>query len=286
MTQLRKVDVRDGNGNPTAVVPGTDVLKIGVFDGFGNPIGSLHGALDIHDADVHREIINKQLKQDTATTTTFSVAASAGDTQINLTSAAGFAVNDYLHISNATGEENVLHKITALAGTVATLDMPIDRDYAIGDSITKSLVNMAVTGSLASPLSFKVEPRSGDVWHLYRILIEMTHTTAGDNGLFGNLPELTNGCVLRRYDGTTGTYNTYTNWKANGDLVTDMYDVVYAARSGGGGAYGTNGRGTFKNTGSIVYLDGTAGDYAELLIQDDLSSLTSFRIKAQGHFED
>ncbi len=64
-----------------------------------------------------------------------------------------------------------------------------------------------------------------------------------------------------------------------------MYDVTYAARSGGGGAYGTNARGTFKNAGAVIYLDGDLGDYAEILIQDDLSGLTSFRIKAQGHPE-
>lgn len=267
--------------------------NVNVHDGIGNPIYSLLNAINIHDADVHREIINRQFYQDTATTTTFSVAASAGDTQINLTSATGFAVGNYLNLSSATHEEPQKPIITALAGTVATLDRPIDFDYAIADTITKSLVNMNVTGTLASPESFKVMPFDGNVWHLSRILIEMTHTNAADNALFGDLTALTNGVVIRRYDGTTGTYSTFTNWKANGDMVTDMYEVSYVSIAsgggggggGGGGANGTNALGSFSETGAIVYLDGAAGDYLEILVQDDLSSLDSFRIKAQGHYE-
>jgi len=259
-------------------------LNISLHDGLGNPINSYRGAVNTHDADVHREIINQQFHQHTATVTTFAVAASAGDTQIELADATGFATGNYLHLADG-GVEHPHPKIT-LSGTTATLDRPLDYSFAIGDPIVKALVNMNVIGSLASPQSFKIEPLSTEVMHITRILIEMTHGTAGDNGLFGDLTTLTNGVVLRRYDGTTGTTGIFTVWKNNSDIVTDMYDVTYSARSGGGGAYGTNARGTFKEAGAIVYLDGSKGDYLEVLIQDDLSGLGSFRIKAQGHYED
>ena len=39
------------------------------------------------------------------------------------------------------------------------------------------------------------------------------------------------------------------------------------------------------DAGSIVYVDGARGDYLELLIQDNLSALSSFRVKVQGHIE-
>lgn len=262
----------------------SEIRKTYLHDGYGNPIKSLDGAINMHDADVHRAIINRQFNQITATTTTFAANASAGATSITLTSATGFAVGDYLRLESATAED--LHpRITVLAGTLATLDRPIDNSYVIGNTITKAIINMAVSGTLASPQSFKVQPKTGNVWHLTRVLIEMTHAAAGDNGLFGGITALTNGVVLRRYDGTTGKFATFTVWKTNSDIVTDMYDIVYAARSGGGGAYGTNARGTFHNAGAIVYLDGTAGDYLEILVQDNISTLTSFRIKAQGHYE-
>ena len=35
-------------------------------------IGCLNGAIDIHDADVHTELVNKLMRQETATTTTLT----------------------------------------------------------------------------------------------------------------------------------------------------------------------------------------------------------------------
>lgn len=260
----------------------TQLRNVYIHDGFGNPISSLDGALDVHDAHVHNQVINRQFCQDTAATTTFAVDAPAGSTQITLTSATGFAIGDYLTLVNG-GTEGVKPFITNLVGTVATLDRPLDFSFSIGDSITKTLVSMNVLGGLSTPQSFKISPDAGDIWHITRILMEMTHATAGDNGLFGDIPGLTNGVVIRRYDGLTGTFSTFTIWKTNSDIVTDMYDVTYAARSGGGGAYGTNCRGTFLATGAVVELNGDNGDYLELLIQDDLTGLASFRVKGQGH---
>lgn len=254
----------------------------------GETVGVYKGALNVHSADVHTAIINTQFDQHQATTTTFAVAASAGATSFTVSSVVGFAVNDFIHIANAAGDvaELVHPEITAIVGNVITIDRPLDNGYIIGDSVIKTYINIATTaGTLAAPQSFTVQPLDGDVWHLTRILIEMTHTTAGDNGLFGDLTALTNGVVLRRYDGATSSFSTFTIWKTNSDIVTDMYDVTYSARSGGGGAYGTNCRGTFKNADAIVKLDGAVGDYLQILVQDDLTSLTSFRVKAQGHYE-
>jgi len=261
------------------------IIKIALTDSNGSVISSLGGALSIHDADVHHSIVNERFHQHTATTTTLAANAPAGSTQITLTSATGFAVGDFLHIQDGVIE---LHhpKITVLAGTLATLDEPLDNSFVIGDSVTKTLQSMDTNGTLASPQSFKVAPQANEVWHLISILIEITHGTAGDNGLFGNLTELTNGVVLRRYDGLTGKFNTFTNWKTNGGIVTDTGQVDYSFRSGGGGSYGTNAYGNFKNNaGATVYLNGANGDYLEILIQDNLTALDRFRVKVQGHYE-
>ena len=257
-----------------------------LYDADGNAIGSYRGALSVHDADVHREIISFQLHQHTATTTTFSIAASAGDININLTSAAGFAIGDSLHLFNGTNVEHPHPQITGLAGTVATLDRPLDHDFSIGDEITKSLVNMKVNGSLASPQIFKVEPLASQIMHITEMSIELTHTSSGDNGLFGDLAKLTNGVVLRRYDGTTGTHSTYTVWKDNGDIYLDTSDIYYASRSGSGATHSTNSSGNLKDIAkAVLYLDGSVGDYFEVLVQDNLTSLVTFRIKVHGHYE-
>ena len=102
-------------------------------------------------------------------------------------------------------------------------------------------------------------------------------------GKFGDLAELINGVVLRGNFGDGQQYGTLTNWKRNGDIKTDMFDVEFDSRSTGGGSYGTSGRGTFKEAGAVVRLDGDDSDKVEVYIQDDLTALASFTMKFQGH---
>jgi hypothetical protein len=111
----------------------------------------------------------------------------------------------------------------------------------------------------------------------------MTHGSAGDLGLFGNLAALTNGVLLRAK--INGNYGTLTNWKTNANIKTDMFDVVFDNRSGGGGTWGTTGRGTFREAGAVLRLDGDTADQFELYVQDDLTTLLTFTMKVQGHLE-
>jgi len=264
----------------------SNIRSVNLNDATGNPISSTSGALAVQDPQVYTQIVNQGFHQDSAVTTTLTAQAVAGSTTLSFTSAVGFAVGSFIEIDNtATGDSESHHPIiTAIVGTVITLDSPLDRTYEIGDIVTLAIHNLNVVASIGAAESFYIAPHTGDKWHLTRILIEMTMDTAGDNALFGDLPSLTNGIALRKYDGTTGLFNTFTVWKNNGDIATDVYDVSYIARSDNAGSFGINIRGTFTRSGGIVELDGTAGDYIEVLVQDDLSGLISFKAKCQGHF--
>jgi hypothetical protein len=259
------------------------------YDGFGNPIGSLNGALDVHDADVHNVIVNKYIHQHTATTTTLAIASAANDYQITVASAVGFAVGDYLHIDTSS-VETTHPVILAIAGNVFTLDRRLDTPHSIGDQVVKAIVNMTTTaGTLATPQEYWAGPEPGEVWHITRLLFEMTHTAAGDLGKFGAIaaPGLTNGVLLRAR--VNNQYGTLTNWKTNANIKSDMYDVEFDARAGGAGTYGTSGRGTFKNAGAVLRLDGDTTDRFEVYIQDDITpgttNMLTFTMKVQGHLE-
>lgn len=284
MSLLRQVLAWTHDATGNAIGSAGGALNVALYDGLGNPIESYRGAINTHDADVHREIVDRYFHQHTTPATTLSVASLAGATSITVTSSVGFVVGDFLHI-NTTAEELVHPRITAIVGNVLTLNKPLDYAHAIGSTVEKAILNMNAVGSLASPVSFKVFPEVGKVWHLLRITMSLAHGTAGDFGLFGGITALTNGVVFRKYDGATGQFVTFTVWRDNDDINADMGDLHFVTRSGGGGTYGTAATGNFKDLGAIAYLNGTAGDYLELLIQDDLSTLNSFRVKAQGHFE-
>lgn len=273
-------------GAEPRIVTETEPFPVGLFDGAGNPISSFRGAIDVHNADVHRSIVNRYVHyHDVTTETTLAVASAIGDYQLEVASAVGFVVGDYLHV-NTTTSETTHPVITGIAGNVLTLDRRMDAAHEIGDTITRSIVDMALTGqvaTMAAPIVYWSAPVVGEVWHITRLLFSMVHGTAGDLGLFGNLASLTNGAIVRvKVD---GVITTLTNWKNNGDMKTDMFDVEFDSRSGGQGNYGTSGRGTFTNAGAIIRLDGALGDRFEIVVQDDITNLGFFGLKIQGHLE-
>jgi hypothetical protein len=278
----------DQEGRNIRIVTETEPFPIALFDGVGNPIGSLSGAIDIHNADAHTNVVNRYIHQHLATTTTLAVAVSGIGTVYTVTvvDSTGFAPGDYVHIGNGV-TETTHPRIISIAGNVITLDRRLDLDHAIGTEFTKVLIDLSATtaaGTIASPHEFYASPKPGEVWHITRLLFTMVHGTAGDYGLFGNLAALTNGLLIRPK--INGEYRTFSNWKTNGDAKVDMFDVEFDTRSGGQGQYGTSGRLTFTRSGAIIRLDGDTGDSLEVYVQDDIRALGFFGIRIQGHLED
>lgn len=259
--------------------------NIYLHDGEGNPIGSLKGAINVHVADVHDTVINEYFHVHTGVSDTLAIASSKQDILINVTNGGLFSVGNEIQISNGA-EGTTFPTIKAIATNALTLDRPLDFAFAVGATVEVISTNMAVLGSLASPVSFKAEPNSSEHWHVIRFILSMTHSSAGDLGLFGNQTALANGVIVRIYKAEFDQYGTFTLWKSNSDIKDDMYDVNFDTRSGGGGTYGTTGRGSIKlGTGAVPKVDGSKGDFLEILIQDDLTGLTSFKQKIQGHIE-
>jgi len=270
--------------DPQIVTP-DNPLPIALYAADGSPIKSLGGAIDVHTADVHNVVINQYVHQDTAVASTLAVASLANDYTIEVADATGFIVGGFLHV-NTTAIETTHSQITAIAGNVLTLDRRLDFAHSIGDDVNQVVVDMAKVGqagTMVAPQEYYGEPPPGAVWHIARLLFSMRHGTAGDLGLFGNLTALANGVLIRVK--VNGQYGTLTNWKTNADIKTDMFDVEFDNRSGGGGSYGTSGRGTFAETGAILRLDGDMGDRFEVYVQDDITALDFFAMKIQGHLE-
>ena len=74
--------------------------NIGLLGTGNEEIGSIKGALNVHDADVHNDLVNKSFHTHEGVTTTLAEATTGDGTeyQITVVNAVGFAVDDYLHI--------------------------------------------------------------------------------------------------------------------------------------------------------------------------------------------
>jgi len=234
------------------------------------------GALQVDAALVHKIGVSEHARTDLDGSTTLDIAASIGDVLINVASTTNFAVGSIITVE---GERSHFHVIVVNAGVSLTLNRPIDNDHNPGVVVQEVSIAMNVVGSLGSPISYKIQPPSTERWQLTRIMTTILDQSAMDDATFGGIGALTNGVVIRFYVG--GIYQTITHWQSNGDLKDDMYDVEYSDKAPAG-YFGLNGRWTFTKAEFIADLDGTINDYLEVLIQDDLSNLDDFELKAQG----
>jgi len=255
--------------------------------GDGETIGSLSNAVNIHDADVHIAPVNHTLYAQGASYTLASDVTKQ-DKSIIVTDATGLVIGDLLHITDTSNNshDHDLLRITSISTNTLTLNRPIDKAYlAASTTINLVVVNMSVVGTLASPISYKVFPSPGEVWHIVSLDFSMEDQTAMDDATFGGLPALTNGVVIRAVDSVNGTYETFSNWEHNGDFKEDGFYVEYSAKAPAG-FYGFSGNMNVKERyGAVVRLANTSTEtiYLEILIQDNLSGLDSFEVKVHGH---
>lgn len=246
-------------------------------------VKSYRNTLNTNPAWVHRNMINETFHQNTATTTTLAAPVSAGDVSFTVASATGFSIGDEVKIEEGATQEGGTITLKNVVGTTLTPDRPFSFSYTAAADVIKVLTNMAIAGgTLAAPHIFEVTPPVDAVWQMTRILISMVHAGAGDNSKFGDIAALANGVVLRMPISATQT-KILSNWKTNGDMRLDMYDVVYTDKAGGG-KYSTDGRWTFTKSQTVIELNNSlvTPQKIEILIQDALNALTSFRIRIQG----
>jgi len=268
----------------TLSLNGDWTLNIALYDSEWKPIWSLNWALNIHDADVHNVPVNEYFHRHTWVTTTVNAPVIKWDYIITI---ADTNINnwDNIQIEDWVVETTFPTVISWWWTTTLTLDRPLDNAFAVDDPVEVVTTEMNVLWTIANPVSFKIEADQNQIWHIVRFLLWMTHSSTADDSKFWSIPALENWVILRWYNAETQTYRIFTNWKTNKDIKLDMYDVAYTDKAGWG-LYWTNSRGSIKLwTGATPRIDWAVWDFVEILIQDDLTWLESFNLKAQWHIE-
>lgn len=240
----------------------------------------------VYTADQTTEIVDLRLSKGIDSFTLVG-SYNIDDTQIVITCATPPQVGDLVCLKEI--DAFYQGEIVAVAGTnpyTIDLDTPLDYDFTPAGSCTLRDDNMAVDGSI-TPQEFVLSPvnlRVGHKWDITRILFTIVDEAQMDDGLFGGIPALTKGVVLRHKNHTT---KNIFNVKTNGDFALRTYDAVYSPKAPAG-QYGFRVRRTFaghEKNGVAIRLESLAtnSDLVEIIIQDDLTDLTSFRAVMQGH---
>ena len=189
------------------------------------------------------------------------------------------AVGDYVKFNE--GENFLRAKVTAVNTNTITIDQPFDTAYTTAAICARATDNMAVNGSV-TPVIFEAASESATLLdHINSISFDIIDGTQMDDTKFGGINALARGVLIRIKN---GNYKNLSVIKSNSDF--SLYgETVYSDKAGGGN-YGINARRSFAGqdyNNSVINLDPEINDRLQIVIQDDLTGLISFRALAHGH---
>lgn len=200
---------------------------------------------------------------------------------ITVNDSTGMSVGDYTGVFNIEGTRYYAGNILEINGNVLTMDTPSDFDFIVGDDVTSGIKDMNVDGSVTPVIfSLRADPELDFEVDVTRIIMHITDNTAMDDNRFGGLDALTRGIVLRRVD---GSFQNIFNVKTNGEMGELAFDKVYDDKAPSG-FFGMTSRLTFAGSNKIgVAIRLGPDEDLQLIIQDDLTGLETFRIMVEGH---
>lgn len=234
------------------------------------------GAFRVQIQDNKAELVGLKICQ-FLNSVTLTVPVAIDTRVINVTAGHGFVAGNIVCLR----ENGRFYQATVLsvATNAITLDTPTDYAFTTAAVGFRSQDNMAVDGS-GTPVIFKVSPPAGTKWDLYGCSFHLLGGTAMDDGKFGSLLAITRGIVARKKD---GTYKNVFNIKTNADFAFRCDEVKYADKAPSG-SYGFSAKKTFNiRHGMVIRLDADLMDEFQIIIQDNLTGLTSFKAAAWGH---
>lgn len=172
--------------------------------------------------------------------------------------------------------------VLIVATNTITIDRPLDFAFTTAATVNRTTHDMNVNGSVTRQV-FEVSPINTTVnFDITSIIFSIEDNSVMDTSLFGGLPALTRGIVLRRTD---GTYKTIFNAKSNDDFFHHCDDHIFIdkAPSGYYGFVTTKRFNGQSNNGVALRLNVASGDAIQVIVQDDLTGLTGFEVIVRGH---
>lgn len=213
--------------------------------------------------------------------TVLTANTAVNDYNVILPTGHGFATGDRITLFDTTNSKIFLAEVIIAGVNNVEVDTPIDYTFTVANTIVvRGSHELNVDGSATRQI-FTVQPYLGVSVDVTRIILKIICENPPQFDLFGDLSQLLRGVVIRK---ANGNYVNYFNVKTNGELANLMYDVTFYDQSKPQGINGIVGRLTYggqSKHGVTIRL--TPDERLELIVQDDLSGLVSFKVIASGH---
>ncbi|MCK4818549.1 hypothetical protein KA005_22455 [bacterium] len=219
-------------------------------------------------------------------TITLAAVPTVDQYDLTLTTGHGVIIGNNLAFLEQNGDPQIYFgEVLNVVGDVVTMDTPVPFAFTPATTVVLSFnSNLNVDGSGTTVVSSLINVFDVSL-DLTRFLFHITDGSAMDDGLFGSRTKLTRGIVLRKKL-VSGNYINYFNIKTNGEFGELGYDIAYDEKAPAG-LFGFRARLTYAGQakhGVVIRL--RPGEIIELLIQDDITTQTSFFMMVQGHVVD
>lgn len=265
--------------NITTLINSNSILNRS-FDRFNS-------AINVIVNDLHNDIFDLHLSQKLNQVFYLSGGTKNNDT-FTLVSGHSFSVGDFIEIWQNHNGHWLQNEIVVVNSDDITLDIPLpfDIDIDSGAILNRVNVDMAINGSVTE-VPFTFHPLIDFNFDVIRIIGHIVHSAAGDDSKFGSIGALSNGIYFNIICPNSHNINLF-NVSNNGEFKERTYNLQYSDKAGGG-LFSTSFRRTFggeEKNGAIIRVGGGNGDYFQVVVRDNLSTLTNMHITIQGHITD
>lgn len=249
-------------------------------------VGTTSGALDVSIQDATTHPFQYYLMREDKTDITLTQPTVIGSFIVNVSPGHGFtsptAVTGNHWIVITENDVHIQSKVRGVTGNTILIQSLIPFVFSTSATVIRGVIDMNVNASSADQyFRLKIRNSTSPIDIQYAHICIWNDNSAGDDGKFGDLTELTNGLGIMKISNLLNA--TLGNFLSNSDFSNLGADLIYNERAGGGGTYGISARFNIKDIyGVVLRLDSRISEEIRCLVRDDLSTLKRLRISLMG----
>jgi len=284
---------RHQNEQNTYTIRGTKTYRrvegVLIDESTGESVTVNNGGLDVNLQDSTTRAIFNVMCRPLSSAYTLAASTIPGEYTISLVDSTGLAIGDTIGLfQDSTAPASYFADIMDITNDVLTMDTPVDVAFDIDNNspvLFELDCDLSNADGSVTPVIYSFNNQSSIEIDITRIILHITDATTMDDGKFGGIAALTRGCVLRKKN-SSGDFTNYLNLKTNGNIGESCYDKTYDDKAPAG-VYGVTARLTSAGQSKVgVSIRLAEGEELQLIVQDDLTDLSSFTIMTEGHFTD
>jgi hypothetical protein len=244
-----------------------------------------NGAIPVNVQDQHSRAFDLFFAQDVGSPTSLTTDVVLDAYTISVATGHGLVQEDFFVMFDPVSQRGWSGVITAVDGdNIVNVDRPVSHAFPSASTVVqKRSIELNVDGS-ETPQTFKVGGSLLALLDITRIMLQITTETTPSWDEFGDIAV---GPTFRgiQFRLVNGDIIDLWNAKTTGELAHLMYDITVYEGGVGLTVDGIAGRMTYAGQEKHgVTLRIGANEALEVIIQDDLSELGTFRMIACGHF--